>query len=545
MNNFPNKKINAWVPLIIAVGIVIGIIVGMNISGNKGNNGAYDRKLNTILNIIEQQYVDTVDIDKVVEQTIPKMLSNFDPHTAYIPAEDLNDVNNELEGSFSGIGITFSMQGDTVTIGEIIAGGPAEKVGLKNGDRIVAVDDTSIVGMKQLDILKRIRGQKHTQVKIAIQRHGTGNKVFNYIITRDDIPVNTVDVDYMIEPGIGYIHLNKFGKNSYFEFLSSMLKLKKEGADKFIIDLRGNGGGLMEPSIQIANEFLPKEKLIVFTHGREPRSDFQFWSDGNGTFQDCEFIILIDEASASASEILAGSMQDNDRALIIGRRTFGKGLIQQQITLPDSSALRLTVGRYYTPSGRCIQKDFKPGDDEEYSMEIYNRYMHGELYSKDSIKVKTDQIFETTTGRKVYGGGGIIPDIFVPNDTSGISSYYINVVNAGLLQKYAFNYVDNHRESLSKYTDVNDLLKALPADEALLYDFVKYAAQKGVPIRWYYVDQSKYLIFSQLKALIARELLGVQGLYKVYNLDDNNIKAALKALNDGKAKFPIVEDSQN
>lgn len=539
-----NKSKHAAVPFIIAVAVAFGIFVGSFFNADFGGNRTLDRKLNHILNIIDRQYVDTVDIENIVEQTIPKLLSNLDPHSAYIPADDLVDVNSELEGSFSGIGITFSMMGDTVTIGEVLPGGPAEKVGLKNGDRIVSVDDSSIVGMKQMDVLKLIRGEKHTQVDIGIKRNSSGNKIFKYSIIRDDIPVNTVDVDYMIEPGIGYIHLNKFGKNSYFEFLSSMLKLKKEGAKKYIIDLRGNGGGLMEPSIQIANEFLPKDNLIVFTKGRESRNDFQFWSDGNGTFQDVEMVILIDEASASASEILSGALQDNDRALVIGRRTFGKGLIQQQIDLPDTSAIRLTVGRYYTPSGRCIQKDFKPGKDEEYSMEIYNRYLNGELYSKDSIKVKTDQIFETSNGRKVYGGGGIIPDIFVPNDTSGITSYYINVANAGLLQKFAFNYADAHREELSKYTDVSELMKALPSNDNLLYDFVKYAAQNGVAIRWYYIEQSRELLINQLRALIARELFGLQGYYKVYNIDDINIQAAIKALNDGKASIPIADFSE-
>ncbi|MCH5216666.1 MAG: S41 family peptidase [Muribaculaceae bacterium] len=535
---------HAAIPLIIAVALAVGIFVGTYFNTNSGGYRTLDGKFNYLLNVIDRQYVDTVDIHNIVEQTIPKLLSNLDPHSAYIPAEDLSDVNSELEGSFSGIGITFSMMADSVTIGEVLPGGPAEKVGLKNGDRIVSVNDTSIVGMKQMDVLKRIRGEKHTQVDIGIKRNSSGNKIFKYSIIRDDIPVNTVDVEYMIEPEIGYIHLNKFGKNSYFEFLASMLKLRKDGARRYIIDVRGNGGGLMEPSIQIANEFLNKDNLIVFTRGREPRNDFQFWSDGNGTFPEVEFVVLIDEASASASEIFAGAMQDNDRALVIGRRTFGKGLIQQQIDLPDSSAIRLTVGRYYTPSGRCIQKDFKPGNDEEYSMEIYNRYLNGELYSKDSIKVKSDQIFETVHGRKVYGGGGIIPDIFVPNDTSGISSYYINVVNAGLLQKFAFNYADSHREALSKYSDVNELLKALPSGDNLLYDFVRYAAQNGVAIRWYYIEQSRVLLINQLRALIARELFGLQGFYKVYNMDDINIKAAVKALNEGKAAIPIADFSK-
>ena len=312
----------------------------------------------------------------------------------------------------------------------------------------------------------------------------------------------------MIEKTTGYIRVNKFGKNSYNEFLSALIELQKEGANRYIIDLRGNGGGLMEPAILMANEFLGENHLIVFTKGREKRNESQFWSDGNGSFKDVQLVVLIDEYSASASEIFSGAIQDNDRGLIIGRRSFGKGLIQQQISLPDSSAVRLTVGRYYTPSGRCIQKDFKRGNDDEYSLELYDRYTSGEVYNKDSIKVKTDQVFITSTGRTVYGGGGIIPDIFVPNDTSGITSYYINVVNANMMQRFAMQYCDINREAIAEMADYNELMSCMPSNDALLSDFVRFASQHGIPARWYYINISRNLIINQLRALIARDAFG-------------------------------------
>ena len=305
------------------------------------------------------------------------------------------------------------------------------------------------------------------------------------------------------------------------------------------IDLRGNGGGLMEPAILMANEFLPEGNLIVFTKGREKKNDQQFWSDGNGSFKDDQLVVLIDEYSASASEIFAGAIQDNDRGLVIGRRSFGKGLIQQQIPLPDNSAIRLTVGRYYTPSGRCIQKEFKRGEDGQYGLELYNRYSHGELYSKDSIKYDKNKIFETVNGRKVYGGGGIIPDIFVPNDTSGITSYYVNILNAGLLQKFVFKYCDINRVALKKMKNYKELLAKLPNNEAMLSDFVTYASQNGVPARWYYINLSRKLILSQLKALIARDIFGNSAFYPIFNSTDNNIKKALDSFKKNKAVPPI------
>lgn len=536
------KRLTVWLPVIIGVSVVAGIFIGGIFSG-KNYLADSDRKLNTILNLIQQEYVDTVDIDELVENSIPKILTNLDPHSMYISAKELSSVNDELEGNFSGIGISFMVMSDTIRIIEVISGGPSEKVGLLPGDRIVAINDTSCIGIKDEDVKKQLRGIKDTKVKLSIKR-STSKKILNFTVTRGDIPVSTIDAAYMIDKITGYVKLNKFGKKAYQEFLTEMLMLRSQGAERFIIDLRGNGGGLMQPALLIANEFLPENNLIVFTKGREKKNDEQIWSDGMGSFKDEELVVLIDEYTASSSEILAGAIQDNDRGLIIGRRSFGKGLIQQQIPLPDSSAIRLTIARYYTPSGRCIQKDFKRGDENQYSLEVYDRYNHGEIFSKDSIKVNEDNEYYTVSGRKVYGGGGIIPDIFVPSDTAGISQYYINVANAGLLQKFAYQYTDINREALSKMSDYTELLRRLPSNDALLWDFVSFAVDNGVAARWYYINQSRDLILTRLKALIARDVFGNEAFYPIYNSKDNNIDAAMKAFKKNKAKFPILPEDE-
>ena len=536
------KRLTVWLPVIIGVSVVAGIFIGGIFSG-KNYLADSDRKLNTILNLIQQEYVDTVDIDELVENSIPKILTNLDPHSMYISAKELSSVNDELEGNFSGIGISFMVLSDTIRIIEVISGGPSEKVGMLPGDRIVAINDTSCIGIKDEDVKKQLRGIKDTKVKLGIKR-STSKKILNFTVTRGDIPVSTIDAAYMIDKITGYVKLNKFGKKAYQEFLTEMLMLRSQGAERFIIDLRGNGGGLMQPALLIANEFLPENNLIVFTKGREKKNDEQIWSDGMGSFKDEELVVLIDEYTASSSEILAGAIQDNDRGLIIGRRSFGKGLIQQQIPLPDSSAIRLTIARYYTPSGRCIQKDFKRGDENQYSLEVYDRYNHGEIFSKDSIKVNEDNEYYTVSGRKVYGGGGIIPDIFVPSDTAGISQYYINVANAGLLQKFAYQYTDINREALSKMSDYTELLRRLPSNDALLWDFVSFAVDNGVAARWYYINQSRDLILTRLKALIARDVFGNEAFYPIYNSKDNNIDAAMKAFKKNKAKFPIMPEDE-
>ncbi len=539
MNKSKNSLI--WLPLTIAISVVIGITIGNRFS-NQNYISENDRKLNTILNLISEDYVDTVNINSLIEAAIPNILSNLDPHSTYIPAKDLTAVNDELKGSFFGIGISFTIMNDSITVMEVLSGGPSEKVGLMAGDRIVTVNDSVMVGPKITSdaVMSMLKGAKDTTVKLGIKRNSS-KRILKYEIKRGEIPVNSVDASYMADKTTGYIKVNKFGKTTYDEFLNGLVKLKQKGAKRYVIDLRGNSGGFMEPALLMANEFLPENSRIVYTKGREKKNDSQFWSDGNGSFQDAELVVLIDEYSASASEIFAGAIQDNDRGLIIGRRSFGKGLVQNQISLPDSSAIRLTVARYYTPSGRCIQKNFKPGDEYNYTQDIINRFNHGEFYSRDSIRVDENQAFETANGRKVYGGGGIIPDIFVPSDTSGITSYYINALNAGLFHKFSFQYTDINRETFNKMKDYKEFLKALPSDDILLSDFVSFAQQHKIPARWYYINQSRKLILTQLKSLIARDIFGTEAFYAIYNKSDRNMDAALKAFKEGKAEFPITD----
>lgn len=533
-----NKSSYIWLPLAIAVSVVVGIFVGNRFSNQK-TTSEYDRKLNTILNLIASDYVDTVNINDLVELSIPQILSNLDPHTVYFSAKDLKAADEELNGSFSGIGISFQIMNDTVGVVEVLPGGPSEKVGIQAGDRIVSINDTTFVGasVNINSVSSKLRGVKGSKVKLGIKRSNT-SKVLSFVVTRDDISVKSVDTYYLIDKTTGYVKVNQFGRNTYDEFINALSSLKQEGAKRYIIDLRGNGGGYMEMAILMVNEFLPENQLIVYTKGRDKKDDSQVWSDGNGSFQDAELVVLIDEYSASASEIFSGAIQDNDRGLIVGCRSFGKGLVQKQFMLPDSSAIRMTIARYYTPSGRCIQKDYKNGE-EAYEAELLNRYNNGELYSKDSIKIDKSQIYKTTQGRTVYGGGGIVPDIFVPKDTTGITSYYIKVLNAGLFQQFAFKYVDINRAALKKMKDYKQFLRMLPPDEELLNDFVQYASQKDVPARWYYINQSRDLILSELKALIARDVFGNSAFYPILNRNDKTIFAALKALNRHDAAFPI------
>lgn len=529
-----------WYPLVISIAIVLGIVIGNYISTKKFTLDK-DRKINAVLNLIQSEYVDSIDVKDLVEQAIPAIIGNLDPHSYYIPASDIRAENEKLDGSLSGIGVSFFMMNDTANVDQVIPNGPAEKVGMLAGDRIISVNGESIVGgtLTAEGIRSKIRGEKGTKVRIGVKRN-TSKKTLTFTITRDDIPMNTIDVSYMLDDKTGYIKIAQFGKNTYDEFFAALSKLKKDGASRYIVDLRGNPGGYMEMAILMVNEFLEQGELIVYTKGRKEREDIQVWSDDQGSFHDAQVAVLIDEYSASASEIMAGALQDNDRGLVVGRRSFGKGLVQKQIYLPDSSAIRLTIARYYTPSHRCIQKDYTLGDEDDYSKELYDRYSHGELYSADSIKVDKSKIFRTANGRIVYGGGGIVPDIFVPNDTTGITTYYRAVANLGLLQQYVYTYVDINRDQLKNVKTVKQLMGMMPSDDALTYDFVCYAHDNGVPMRWYYINLSRSLIARQLRALVIRDVLGSEEFYRYYNRTDNTVNAALKALNDGKGKFPIT-----
>lgn len=529
-----------WLPLALALAVVVGVFLGSRFSSNN-KVAENDRKLNAILNLIAQDYVDTTNLKDLIEMSIPEILSNLDPHTSYFSAEELKAATDDLNGSFSGIGISFVMMDDTIGVVEVIPGGPSEKVGLLAGDRIVMIDDSTATGetMTNGAVMKRLRGPKGSKVKLGIKRQNS-KKLLSFTITRGDIPVNSVDAYYMIDDITGYVKVNQFGRHTYDEFITAMASLQDDGAERYILDLRGNGGGFMEMAVLMVNEFLPANQPIVFTRGRYERDDSEVWSDGNGSFQDAEVAVLIDEFSASASEIMAGALQDNDRGLIVGCRSFGKGLVQKEFDLPDSSAIRLTTARYYTPSGRCIQKDYKQGMFN-YEKELIDRYINGELYSRDSMKIDKDQVFTTAFGRTVYGGGGIVPDIFVARDTSGVTSYYIEVANAGLLQRYAFNYCDQHRTALSKLDDYHQFLATAPSDEEMLTDFADYAQRNGITPRWYYINQSRDVIVTNLKALIARNTYGNMAFYPIINRTDKTVQAALNALNQHKAAFPITE----
>ena len=535
MNNL--KKASIWVPVTVALTFILGFLAGDILNRQSGPTRTH-KKFHTILNLIRKDYVDAVNLDSLLENTLPSLLTNLDPHSAYIPAKDLQSVNEELDGSFCGIGVQFTLNNDTITVIEVISGGPAEKVGMMAGDRIVKVDGENVagIGITQEQVLKQLRGERDTRVKLGVKRPNA-KKTLTFEVTRGDIPVTSIDASYIVSPGIGYVKVNKFGRTTYDEFWQALNQLKNDGAQDFIIDLRGNTGGFMEIAFLMANEFLDNGQTIVTTKGRDFYSTKEVRADGTGNFKDSQLVVLLDEFSASSSEILAGALQDNDRALIIGRRSFGKGLIQHQSVLPDSSAIRLTVGRYYTPSGRCIQKDYS--NSAQYGHDILDRYERGEMFSQDSIKIDKSLMYLTRNGRSVYGGGGIMPDIFVPNDTSGITSYYINVANAGLLHKFAFDYVDSHREELLKATNAEELMKRLPADDTLLRQFVNYAARNGVSARWYYINISHDLIVNQLKALIARDALGYTAYFTIVNTMDSNVKRAVNELLEGGAAFPI------
>lgn len=536
------KRVTVWVPLIIAAALALGIWLGSLLFGGRNNHecDAYG-KIQTILDYVDRYYVDAVDTDSLLEAAIPELLSQLDPHTAYIPAEDLKAANDELRGSFSGIGITFNMLTDTITVVEVLSGGPSEKVGLLAGDRIITIDDSIVSGKNwsQEKVVNTLRGPEDTKVKLGVKRDNA-DKMLTFTVTRGEIPMTSIDAAYMIDDEIGYVKVNKFSETTYDEFLNAMAQLRYDGAKKYILDLRSNGGGMMDAAIRMANEFLSSGDVIVSTKGRKEEMNAVSRANGLGSFQKEDLTVLIDEYSASASEILAGAIQDNDRGLIIGRRSFGKGLVQQQIDLPDHSAIRLTVARYYTPSGRCIQKSYSPGSTDEYINEIAERYNHGEGFNADSILIDRSQIFHTVGGREVFGGGGIIPDIYVPNDTAGISKYYISVFNAGLLHKYSFKYIDSNRHRLEQALDVPELLSMLPPDDQLLNDFVNYAHREGkIAPRWYYINISRNLILDILKSMIARDIFGTSAYYEVINDTDISVQRAVSETREGHAAKPV------
>lgn len=535
------NRTSRFMPVIVAVSIVAGILIGTfyanHFSGNKlGIINTSSNKLNALLRIIDDQYVDTVNMGELVEDAMPQILGELDPHSSYIPAKDLEAVNSDLKGSFSGIGIQFTIQQDTIHVNSVIQGGPSEKVGLMAGDRIIEVDDSAFVGkiVTNYESMKRLKGPKGSEVKLGVFRPGE-KETLHFTIVRGDIPVKSVDAAYMLNDKFGYIKVNKFGETTYPELLISLAKLNQANCEGVVIDLRGNTGGYMGAAIQMVNEFLPKNRLIVYTQGRKsPRENYT--SNGTGSSQKMPIVVLMDEGSASASEIFAGAIQDNDRGTIIGRRSFGKGLVQQPIDFSDGSAIRLTIARYYTPSGRCIQKPYVKCNDANYEMDILTRYEHGEFFSQDSIKQDQSQIFETSLGRPVYGGGGIMPDIFVPQDTTGVTSYYRMSVNRGLTIQFAFQYTDNHRAEMQKYETEESLLQYLK-HQNILEQFARFAESKGLKRRNILMYKSQKLFETNLYGNIIYNMLGMEAYIEYLNKSDKTVLKALEVLDKGES-FP-------
>ncbi|MDY5352628.1 MAG: S41 family peptidase [Bacteroides pyogenes] len=542
------KNSSRFTPVIIAVSVVIGILIGTfyakHFAGNRlGIINASSNKLNALLRIIDDQYVDTVNMGELVEKAMPQILAELDPHSTYIPAKNLEEINSELEGSFSGIGIQFTIQNDTIHVNAVIQGGPSEKVGLMAGDRIISVNDSAFVGKKINNELamRTLKGPKGSQVKIGVKRSGE-KQPLSFTITRGDIPQNTVDAAYMLTNETGYIKVSKFGRTSHMELLKALAELNQKKCKGLIIDLRGNTGGYMEAAIRMVNEFLPEGKLIVYTQGRKyPRSEE--FANGTGSCQKIPLIVLVDEGSASASEIFTGAIQDNDRGTIVGRRSFGKGLVQQPIDFSDGSAIRLTIARYYTPSGRCIQRPYESGNDRNYEMDLYKRYEHGEFFSRDSIKQNEDERYYTNIGRVVYGGGGIMPDVFVPQDTTGISSYLSTVLNRGLTLQFTFQYTDKHRQSLNQFDNEESLLKYL-SRQGVIEQFIRFAESKGVKRRNILIHKSYQLLERNMYGNIIYNMLGLEAYIRYFNQTDSTVKKGIELLEKEEAfPKPAVADT--
>jgi len=541
----PNNK-HRFTPLLIAISVVLGILVGTfyanHFSGNRLSIiSTSGNKLNNLLHIISDQYVDEVKIDSIVEKAVPTILSELDPHSVYISAADVQNINDELKSSFSGIGVEFSIRKDTIHVQNVIKNGPAERAGVQAGDRIIKVDGRLFVGKicTNTEAQHRLKGPKGTKVTVSVMRRGEKN-LRDITITRGDIPQKSITAAYMLDDKTGYIKVKSFAENTYPEMLVALASLQKEDFQNLVIDLRDNTGGLMGSAVQMANEFLPKNKMIVYMQGRKtPRQDFK--SNGQGSYQNIPLIVLIDEGSASASEIFAGSIQDNDRGTIIGKRSFGKGLVQQPISFNDGSMIRLTIARYYTPSGRCIQKPYADGQDPQYRDDLLVRYQNGEFFSQDSIKHEGPE-YKTALGRIVYGGGGITPDIFVPDDTTDMTSYYKEAIISGRIIQFTYQYTDENRSKLKEFTTLNGLVSYL--DKQNLVDkFVNYAEKDGMKRRNNLIRKSRNLLDKFLKSRIVYNILDEQALHEYLNRDDKTVLKAIDVMNKGAA-FPKKPEKQ-
>ncbi|HKC66941.1 MAG TPA: S41 family peptidase [Bacteroidia bacterium] len=535
-NPINNSSPRKWLtPLIYACLLIAGVILGSLLGFQRQSTAnivsphKQGGKIDNVLDFIQENYVDTINRKKLEENTLIAMLKQLDPHSDYIPATELEQVNEPLQGNFHGIGIEFNIVNDTICVVHPIEGGPSERLGIKAGDRIVKVNNKPVAGIKITNkkVFELLRGEKDTKVNLSIKREGQ-KPLIDFTVTRGEIPIYSVDVSFMAEPGVGYIKVSRFAASTYDEFRKGFNKLAKQGMKKLIVDLRGNGGGYLNAAVDIADEFLSKGMLIVYTKGKNS-PEKKYFATEKGSFENGSLVILIDEGSASASEIVSGAMQDNDRATIIGRRSFGKGLVQEQIEIPDGSAIRLTVARYYTPSGRCIQKPYNKGLDAYYSEE-YDRYENGEMMHKDSIHFADSLKYKTVSGRIVYGGGGIMPDVFIPVDTSYRSSYLNKVFYKGLVNDFAFSYADKHRADFASYKTNADYVKNYTPPQSLLNGFVEFAAKNGIPKNEAQLKKSGNYLLSEIKALMGRNLYDNEAYYPVLLKQDKVFEEALKTL---------------
>ena len=542
---YRNSKQAILFPLLLAAGVAAGLLLGHYLGRNTTASqlkGVLDRmtlptnKLTYTLSLIENEYVDSVSMDSLSEHVIPLLVRELDPHSVYIPASEMAELNEPLEGEFDGIGVVFNMATDTVIVLNVIPQGPSDKAGVKAGDRIIEIDDSLVAGRQipQNRIVRLLRGPRDSKVRLGIERQGISGLV-DFEVVRGVIPIKSVESAFRIVDSIGYIKLGQFARTTHEEIRQALARLRAEGVTKLIFDLRGNSGGFLDQAIGVANEFLHDGQLIVYTEDRQHRQ-LRESADGTGSAREMEVAVLIDEASASSSEILAGALQDNDRGTIVGRRSFGKGLVQRQIPYSDGSALRLTTARYYTPTGRSIQKPYTIGDDESYEEDLINRYRNNEFFSADSIHFADSLKRVTPGGKVVYGGGGIMPDVFVPADTTDVTRYFIEVVGRNILYRYTIEYADRHREALNAVQTLDELEALLDSDRTLVDDFIRYAARKGVAPRYGDIARSRKLIEAQLRAYIGRNTaLEDNGFYANIYPVDNVIMRAIGILKGEEA----------
>ena len=527
---------------VFVVGLRVGVVRGRRVARTQlreivGELAMPTNKLTYTLSLIEKSYVDSLSLDSIIEHVMPHVVEKLDPHSAYIPAEEMQEVNEPLEGEFDGIGVVFNMATDTVIVLNVIPKGPSDKAGIRAGDRIIRINDSIVAGRKvpQNSIVKQLRGKRGTSVRLGIERQNISDLV-DITVVRDAIPLHSIEASFMLTPKIGYIKLSQFARTSYAEMRKALKELRAEGLEQLVFDLRSNTGGYLDQAIAIANEFLPAGALIVYTEDRA-RQQVKEFSNGKGGSVDLDIVVMIDEASASSSEILAGALQDNDRGTIVGRRSFGKGLVQRQVPFADGSALRMTVARYFTPTGRSIQKPYTNGKGEEYESDLYKRYMNNEFFSADSIHFADSLKFVTPKGKVVYGGGGIMPDEFVPLDTMNITKYYVEVSGRNILYRYTIEYADRHRAELDKITTLDDLRAFLDADKGLLADFVRYAERHGVKPVKRDIATSREIIEAQLRAYISRNTaLESSGFYDNINKIDKTVQRSIELLNQMREK---------